>query len=69
MFPSRTAAILHILAAVWCQVVIYEAGPKCGLVGLQEQLAPGIAVDVPLRFMMLLGVKTNLERDGVNMLG
>lgn len=34
------------------EVVIYEAGPKCGLVGLQEQLAPGIAVDVPLRFMM-----------------
>ena len=34
------------------QVVIYEAGPKCGLVGLQEQLAPGLAVDVPLRFMM-----------------
>ncbi|CAE7565541.1 unnamed protein product, partial [Symbiodinium pilosum] len=43
-------------------VIIYEAGPKCGLVGLQEELAPGVAVDVPLRFMMphyyhhLLGV-------------
>ena len=49
-------------------MVIYEAGPKCGLVGLQEQLAPGLAVDVPLRFMMPLGVKTKLERDGVNML-
>eukprot|EP00435_Cladocopium_sp_Y103_P013188 s1311_g3.t1 len=34
------------------EVVIYEAGPKCGLVGLQEQLAPSLAVDVPLRFMM-----------------
>jgi len=33
-------------------VIIYEAGPRCGLVGLQEQLAPGVAVDVPLRFMM-----------------
>ena len=26
-----------------------EAGPKCGLVGLQQELAPGVAVDVPLR--------------------
>ncbi|CAE7364913.1 eryG, partial [Symbiodinium natans] len=44
------------------EVVIFEAGPKCGLVGLQQELAPGVAVDVPLRFMMphyyhhLLGV-------------
>ncbi|OLQ14271.1 hypothetical protein AK812_SmicGene1593 [Symbiodinium microadriaticum] len=29
-------------------VTIYESGPKCGLVGLQEELAPGVAVDVPL---------------------
>ena len=33
------------------EVVIFEAGPRCGLVGLQQDLA-GVAVDVPLRFMM-----------------
>ena len=32
-------------------VTIFEAGPKCGLVGLQQDLG-GVAVDVPLRFMM-----------------
>lgn len=32
-------------------VTIFEAGPKCGLVGLQEDIS-GVAVDVPLRFMM-----------------
>ena len=32
-------------------VTIFEAGPKCGLVGLQEDIN-GVAVDVPLRFMM-----------------
>eukprot|EP00913_Durusdinium_trenchii_P035012 g32752.t1 len=40
----------HLLEATH-DVVIFEAGPKCGLVGLQEDLG-GVAVDVPLRFMM-----------------
>ncbi|CAK9098565.1 Uncharacterized protein SCF082_LOCUS46180 [Durusdinium trenchii] len=45
----------HLLEATH-DVVIFEAGPKCGLVGLQEDLGgdrdDGVAVDVPLRFMM-----------------
>eukprot|EP00439_Symbiodinium_sp_Y106_P006476 s7118_g1.t1 len=51
-----------LIAAHLLQETHDEAGPKCGLVGLQEELAPGVAVDVPLRFMMphyyrhLLGV-------------
>jgi len=41
----------HLLAETH-DVVIFESGPKCGLVGLQQSVSPGVVADVPLRFMM-----------------
>jgi len=41
----------HLLAETH-DVVIFESGPKCGLVGLQQEIEAGVVADVPLRFMM-----------------